>query len=842
MPLQQGSMAGPYEILSTLGSGGMGTVYLARDRRLDRRVALKVLHDTPDALAHGQLLHEARAASALNHPHICHVYDVGEHDGMPWIAMEYVEGQPLNAAIQAGRLDPDEALRIAIQIADGLAHAHERGIVHRDLKSANVVCDREGRARILDFGLAAHLPRAVAEQVTRSQSLVEPGGIAGTLPYIAPEVLKGAPAGERSDLWSLGVVLHEMLSGSRPFDGDTTIGLASAIIEQPPRPLPASVPPGVAAAVSRLLAKNPADRYHSASETRAAFEALRAGPRAGDRPARRGNGWWIAAAAAAGAAIAWAAWTWIAPPSGLTLSQQRLVSVSGRSERSPALSPDGSQLAFVAADARGVPQIWMRNLARENAVQITAGDRSASRPRWSPSGDRIVYVAGGGIWSVPPLGGEPTRLMESGAEPNFSRDGSRLVFERDRKIWTAAADGSGARAVPGVPSKYYNVPSGPAFSPDGRSIAYFHPERGPNGDLWVVPAEGGPPRRLTQDLREGGWPVWTADGQWIVFSSARAGSRTLWQVPVDGGSPLPLTTGAGADDEPDLGADGRHLVYSNVRHTWELRIRDLADGQERALLERRGELLFPLFSPDGRHLTFFGRADYAVAIWTMAADGSGLRQLTGGRELNHQPRWGADGSEIYFYQVAPGISFRRIPAVGGASTAFRDWEWQVQNSPFFSPDGRFIAYTRQRPLDAPPDTPEALVVHEVATGQERELPGEHSHMGRWSPDGRELVVWRHDGNVWRCEVESGGCTMVTQGTAPVWSGDARRIYVMRVPRGWDQGSEVWSVDRDGGEARFEALLGNFRPTDRYFDVSREGLLAWAPWRAGEHEVWTATVR
>lgn len=842
MPLGQGSLAGPYEILSTLGTGGMGTVYLARDRRLDRRVALKVLHADPDRDARARLLREARAASALSHPHVCHLYDVGEQDDTPWIAMEYVEGERLDQVIPPGGLDPDEALRLSIQVADALAHAHERGVVHRDLKSANVICDRQGRARILDFGIASRLPRGVAEEVTRS-TVVGSGEIAGTLPYMAPELLKGDRADERSDLWSLGVLLHEMLSGALPFRGTTPFATASAILEGPPAPLPASVPAGIASVVSRLLAKNPAGRYRSAAEARAALEAVRGGDPVA-RPSRpRGRAWWLAAAALLLVAIGWGAVAWITRHAALTLSEQRLLSVAGRSERLPALSPDGSMLAFVASDVDGMAQIWVRNLARDTAVQVTFGDAPASRPRWFPSGDQIVYaLAGRGIWSVPSLGGEPRRVLEFGATPNVSWDGARLVFERDRAIWTAAVDGSDARAVEGVQPRYYNVPIGPAFSPDGQSIAYFHPERGPNGDFWIIPAMGGTPRRLTNDLREGGWPTWTADGRSLVVSSARAGSRTLWQVPVDGGEPTPLTAGAGEDDEPDLAADGSRLVYTNVRHSWELRVRDLVGGTERTLLERRTDLLFPLFSNDGRHLTFFGRADYAVAIWTMAMDGSGLRQLTGGRELNHMPRWGPDGTDVYFFQAAPTISFRRVPAVGGASTAFRDWEWQTENAPFFDPSGRYIAYLRQRPLDAPPETPEALVIHEVATGRERELPGEHSHMGRWSPDGRELVVWRHDGNVWICEVvESGTCRVVTQGHAPVWSGDGQRVFVLRAPAGWQSSLEVWSVDPDGGDQRREASLGRFRALDRHFDVSRDGALTWAPWRPGQQELWTAAI-
>ena len=183
---------------------------------------------------------------------------------------------------------------------------------------------------------------------------------------------------------------------------------------------------------------------------------------------------------------------------------------------------------------------------------------------------------------VSALGGTPSRLIERGANPDVSRDGRRIVFEvragGQSGIWTAASDGSDLRQVSGTAPLYYSVPMGPALSPDGSQVAYFHAAAGPNGDFWVIPSAGGTPRRLTSDLREGGWPVWTPEGNAIVFSSARAGSRTLWQVPVHGGEPTPLTTGAGEDDQPDVTADGRQLAYTNVRHAWELKTRELSTG------------------------------------------------------------------------------------------------------------------------------------------------------------------------------------------------------------------------------------------------------------------------
>ncbi len=276
-----GQTLGHYRILEKIGAGGMGEVYRAHDEQLDRDVALKVLpaQSFTDDTARTRLLREARAAAALNHPHICTIHEVGEADGQAYIAMEYVQGQPLSQLIPQGGLPVEQGLRYGAQIADALAHAHERGIVHRDLKSGNVVVTADGRAKVLDFGLAKRLStHELVEATTQSQaSLTQPGSVLGTLPYMAPEQLRGQPADARSDVWALGVVLYEMLSGRRPFQGQTGYELSSAILSQPPGPVPARVPVELKAIIERCLAKEPAQRYQRAGEVRAALEAVQSG-------------------------------------------------------------------------------------------------------------------------------------------------------------------------------------------------------------------------------------------------------------------------------------------------------------------------------------------------------------------------------------------------------------------------------------------------------------------------------------------------------------------------------------------------------------------------------------
>ena len=278
MPLTAGTRVGSCEIVAPLGAGGMGEVYHAFDTRLRRTVAIKILTRSDDE-ADARLLQEARAASALNHPHVCTVHEVGCADGQSFIVMELVEGRPLSEVIASTRLSSESVLRYSIQIADALAHAHERGIVHRDLKSQNVVVTPEGRAKVLDFGVAGRLPEFDARTVTKtweSDACARPGALVGTLAYMSPEVLRGEPATVRSDIWALGVLLYEMASGKRPFDGRSSVDLMAAIVGDSAAPLPPSISAGFRATVQRCLAKDVGQRYGSAAEARAALEAVQA--------------------------------------------------------------------------------------------------------------------------------------------------------------------------------------------------------------------------------------------------------------------------------------------------------------------------------------------------------------------------------------------------------------------------------------------------------------------------------------------------------------------------------------------------------------------------------------
>lgn len=303
MPLRPGARLGPYEVLGLIGAGGMGEVYRAWDSRLERDVALKVLpaEALGDETARARLVREARLASQLNHPHICTIHDVGETDASPqagsepgaaYIAMELVEGQPLSARVAEGPLPIDQVLQYGRQLADALTHAHRRGVVHRDLKSANVMVTPEGHVKVLDFGLAKRLTgEDLAETTGSRQSLTATGVVAGTLAYMAPEQLLGRLADARSDIWALGVVLYEMAAGRRPFQGQTGFELTSAILKEPLPPLPPAVPATLQVVVGRCMAKEPGERYQGGSEVKAALEAVASGGEAARWPTWRAVAW-----------------------------------------------------------------------------------------------------------------------------------------------------------------------------------------------------------------------------------------------------------------------------------------------------------------------------------------------------------------------------------------------------------------------------------------------------------------------------------------------------------------------------------------------------------------------
>ena len=522
-----------------------------------------------------------------------------------------------------------------------------------------------------------------------------------------------------------------------------------------------------------------------------------------------------------------------------------LISTFAGSHRWPSLSPDGRMVAFVS-DAGGTPQVWVKNVEGGVPIQITFGDLPALRPRWSARGDRIIYsVRGGGIWFMAPLGGEPRRIVENGWNADLSPDGQRLVFEREGQILTAKADGSEVILLAGgqMKSTPYFGDAWPTFSPDGTSIAVFLGEEGRYGDYWVMPSAGGAPRRLTMDFQEGGAPTWTPDGKFLVFPSARAGSVNLWRVSVAGGVPEALTTGPGDDLDPVVASDGRTLLFANVKRTWSVVVHDVKSGSRRTLIEKRTPLVLPTYSPDGRRIALAGKNSRGdTQLFVMNADGSNLTPVTDGAgELNIMPKWGNDGETLYFYQVRPTQTFRKISVSGGASREIAPWSLRQQYSAEVDPRGRTAVYSLVDQGQLQPSR-----VRDLETGQETTLPFA-LYEQRFSRDGQWIAGESSEGALVLCAVSTGRCQTLTPKddaglTGLAWSADGTHLFFLR-PTSARVFGELTSVSIEGGEPKTHGPIGPFQQRFQMaMDVSPRDEIVFAPCREGPHELWLAKLR
>jgi Tol biopolymer transport system component/DNA-binding winged helix-turn-helix (wHTH) protein len=540
--------------------------------------------------------------------------------------------------------------------------------------------------------------------------------------------------------------------------------------------------------------------------------------------------------------------------SRVSLSDHQLVSASARSPRFPSLSPDGSTMAFVD-EVDGRSQVWVRGVTDGPATQITFVDQAGLEwTRWSPSGSEIYFNYGGGIWSVPAVGGKPRNIVARGKNPSLSADGRTIAYEGlggadgDLAIWIANADGTNSTRVLNRP---FIITSTPALSPDGQSIVFFQSSGGPMGDLWIIPSSGGTARRLTFDDTECGTPTWTPDGQFVIFSSKRTGSHTLWRIRVGGGEPEPMTSGAGEDRDPQLSLDGSRLIYTNVRNSFSLELLNTSTGRKTSLATRRTTIAGPRFSPQGDRITFFHETDAGTHLWTFDVEGHDLRQITAGEGERHiLPRWSAKGDALFFRQILPKDSFRRVSALGGGSTEAGPWPWNSWVE--LDASDRAVVYNQpdaETPKVEVPAAPGGLpvadsgvtIVRQLGSGLETTL-GRALIKPRWSPDGKTIfgseqvkVADRNISNVVSCDSTSGTCHTVTRGGNVVPSPDGRSLYFTRAMR------QLWTTDVDGRNERYLAEIGPFRLPDIGFDVSREHLIVWPAFHQGTPEIWMATI-
>jgi len=825
----------------------MATVYLAEDLRHHRRVAVKVLRpELAAALGPERFLQEIETAARFQHPHILPLLDSGEAAGFLYYVMPYVEGESLRTRLaRHGELSIHDAVKILLEVTDALAYAHQRGIVHRDIKPDNVLLS--GRhALVTDFGVAKALSEA-----TGRQQLTTAGVALGTPAYMAPEQAAAEPnIDHRVDLYAVGALGYELVSGTPPFTGRTAQEVLAAHMTQRPEPLGArrpACPPGLETVIMRCLEKRPADRWQTAEQLLAQLEPL-ATPSGGTtptatRPAEAVSGpsrrfFWSRSLIAAAALLTLAGVLTFAltrAPPEIRLGRRVQLTLDPGLEIDPALSPDGGLVAF-AAGPLSQTRLYVRQVDGSAPVAITPERGGFARvPRWSPEGRRLLFRSDRGLEVVPALGG-PSKLIlpvQAGtwSDGTWSPDGRSTAYALGDSVFVQSLEGGTARGLARLPEAHSCT-----WSPDGRWLACVSGNRQfvTNGDfgnratssVWVIPAAGGAPVRVTDDESLNVSPAWLPGRPSLLFVSNRDGGRDIYQVHLTraggaAGDAARLTTGLNAA-EVTVSADGRRLAYAAFTETsnvWALPIPTSGIASvSRAEPVTRGTQVIEGFniSPDGRWLAFDSDRGGTQQIYRVPLAGGEPEQLTAGGEPAFYPSVSPDGREVAYHSFRGGTpQIFVLPAEGGTPTQvttgsepYRGAEW--------SPNGRTLAIEKAAYT---PAWATDLVTRDAAGrwGTPRTLV-KGGATGVWAPDGRAVLTQTETGRFGARQsleiVPAGGgeghVVMSVRNpatdVAPVspyalaWSADGRVVHFLgREPS--DQSVGIWSVPATGGTSR-----------------------------------------
>ena len=664
-----------YEILEKLGEGGMGVVWKARDIRLDRFVAIKLLPPdrTADPERRRRFVTEARAASALNHQRIITIYDIDQSDGADFIAMEYVAGKTLEELIPAKGMKPDNVIRYAIQIADALAAAHAAGIVHRDLKPANVMVMENGQLKVLDFGLAklreatGALSEAENTRTIRAEHRTEDGAIVGTISYMSPEQAEGKTVDARSDIFSFGSVLYEMLTGRTAFRGDSKVSTLAAILRAQPEPIE-SLAPGtprdLVRVVQRCLRKDPDDRAQSMADLRVTLKDLKEESDSGSLsvrdPVKRNvkNRWWFGVTAAFLAVVAGSSYLLVGGrnKAEAPLKATLLTSYEGL-ESQPSFSPDGNQVAFVwNGENQDNYDIYVKLLGPGKPLRLTSDPARDWSPAWSPDGRWVAFTRDSrSLILISPIGGPERELARGEFPTGFNSDATALSWTPDSRWVLASMRGAGLNkfalyliSVETGEKKLLTAPAERvrgdyffgAISPDGKRLAFaqgyvislFDGEF----DIYTAALDSdyslhGQLSRITSDRALISGLAWTGDSREVVVSSNRGSYSALWRVPVIGPhTAVKLSVGENGI-YPAIARDGRRLVFEQSiqqdTNIWRIDLSDPSKAPVSLITSTRVDLS-PRYSPDGNKIAFSSERSGPGAIWVCDADGGNAVQLT----------------------------------------------------------------------------------------------------------------------------------------------------------------------------------------------------------------------
>ncbi len=801
MTLAAGSRLGPYEILAPIGAGGMGEVYRARDPRLSREVAIKVLPATfsPDADRLRRFEQEARAAGVLNHPNITAVYDVGQHDGAPYVVQELLEGETLRAELAGGALPARRAVAYATQIAHGLAAAHEKGIVHRDLKPENVFVTKDGRVKILDFGLAKLLAPddrpAEGSHLPTESAGTEPGVVLGTLGYMSPEQVRGRPADARSDIFSFGTILYEMLSGRRAFRGDSAADTMSAILKEDPPDLALTnkdVSPGLERIIRHCLEKNPEQRFRSAHDAGFALDSLSTGaalPEASRRPAASTR-WAIPAAILLGAVFVAGAGLLLRnrlqpppPPAFRQVTFYRGLVGSAR------FTPDGRTIIYAASWGGRPRQLYEARVGLPDSKPLDI-PRADDVYGITDSGEILVTVPalpGSTLARVPLTGGTPREIAEDIGEGDITRDGKAIAISR----WI----GGGFHLEYPIGTTLYQTGgyvSPIRISPDGARVAFFdHPLLGDDrGPLAVVDRDG-KKTVLTPTWLSTGGIAWSPSGREIWFSaSERGGNLAIYSVTLDGRTRRRLAA-PGRMMLRDIAPDGRLLVEQRSGRM-ALMSRPSGAPEERDLAWLDFSYVSAI-ARDGSFLVFGETGEGGGgngSVYLRATDGSPAVRLGDGipDSLSSDEKW------VVALQ-GPESKLTMLPVGAGEPRALPDFGIRPRTAQLL-PDGRrlLIAGTRGNEQIR-------LYVADLETGKLREIDrGALGAPSSLSPDGTRIFAVRSDNRAFLYPLEGGEPREVSAYSAgdwPAgWSRDGRFLYLFSAG---PLPVKVWKVELAAGK-------------------------------------------
>jgi eukaryotic-like serine/threonine-protein kinase len=756
---------GRYEIEGQLGEGGMGVVYRALDTNLNRPVAIKFLsNEFADAAARHRFQREAQTASSLNHPHILTVYDAGEFEGRQYLITEFVDGGTLKTWTGSGKRTWRQIIELLTGVADGLAVAHAAGILHRDIKPDNILVSRSGYAKLADFGLAKLAEGADTDLArTLTEGRTRPGMIIGTIPYMSPEQAAGKPVDARSDIFSFGVLLYELLGGRRPFTGNTDLQVLQAILHSPAEPLRGDVPLPLRSMVEKALEKDPAERYQSMRDLVVDLKrtmrqtVIEPAPAAAQSDKRSRRPWkWMALGTTALVAVAGGAgWILLRPKStdGAARPEYAQLTSFADSAVAPTLSPDGKMLAFIRGENpfEGPGDVYVKRLPNGDPVQVT---HDSANPKegpvaFSPDGSQIAFTDGssaGGTWTVPIPGGEPTRLLARASALSWIEP-----VPGQRRVMFSAISGDGIHMGIFESSESRSelrtvyMPAGPNgmahrsyLSPDHGSVLVVEMDLDGWQPCRLVPFNGS-----SMGTRVGPHPAqctdaaWSPDGKWMYMSANTGDGYHIWRQRFPDGTPERVTSGATEERGLSLDPDGRSFVTSVGASQSTLWVHDASGDRQ---ITSEGFAFLPSFSGDGRTLYYLvrSRASHRFVsgeLWSASLETGHATRLLPDYLTEHY-NVSPDGKRVVFLSVdESGHSQLWLAPLDASSPPRRLASTEYADRALFDPHGGVLFAGGEKGVYY------LYHVNDDGTGLRRLFPGAVSFLYAISPDGKAVAVW-----------------------------------------------------------------------------------------------------